>query len=110
MNENNARHIAAQCWCTPETQHLQMIPELAEAFAAKLTKMVPENEIVSNLGQQLQEDSDRAWSWHCNIAMPLQDMGVSHEEANKQAARIMQQIFKIDTSQHPIFKRFEYEE
>jgi hypothetical protein len=28
-----AREKAAQAWCTPKTSHIEMIPELAEAFA-----------------------------------------------------------------------------
>lgn len=28
--------IAAQCWCDEETEHLEMIPSLAEAFAKRL--------------------------------------------------------------------------
>lgn len=34
---DEARQIAAQCWCAESTQHLVMIPELAEAFARVLT-------------------------------------------------------------------------
>jgi len=29
---------AAQAWCEPETSHITMIPELAEAFAVILDK------------------------------------------------------------------------
>lgn len=35
----NAIAIAAQCWCDPETSHIVMIPELAMAFAKRLTEM-----------------------------------------------------------------------
>lgn len=33
MTMQEARERAAQAWCTPETEHVVMIPELAEAFA-----------------------------------------------------------------------------
>jgi hypothetical protein len=29
----DSRELAAQAWCEPETEHIVMIPELAEAFA-----------------------------------------------------------------------------
>ena len=31
-----AREQAAQCWCDSETEHLTMIPELAEAVAKRI--------------------------------------------------------------------------
>lgn len=30
------REMAAQCWCSVDTEHLEMIPELAERFAKML--------------------------------------------------------------------------
>ncbi len=33
---NMAREEAAQCWCDPETSHLTMVPELAEAVAKRI--------------------------------------------------------------------------
>lgn len=44
----------------------------------------------------MKKDMDFAWSWFCNIAVPMQDEGVSHEVSNKSAARIMQSCFDID--------------
>jgi hypothetical protein len=38
MELNEAREIAAQCWCDPETQHLVMNTDLAEAFAKRLVE------------------------------------------------------------------------
>lgn len=35
---DECRQIAAQCWCAESTQHLTMIPELAEAFARVLSQ------------------------------------------------------------------------
>lgn len=40
----SAREIAAQCWCDPETEHLEMIPELAEAFAKRIAQQAEELE------------------------------------------------------------------
>ena len=37
-----ARHKAAQAWCTSKTEKLDMIPDLAEAFAAILDELLSE--------------------------------------------------------------------
>lgn len=38
----------------------------------------------------MKEDPGYAWSWHCNLAMPIMDaIGVSHADANKAAALLM---------------------
>ena len=34
-----ARAIAAQCWCDEETKHLEMNTDLAEAFAKRIVKL-----------------------------------------------------------------------
>lgn len=50
----------------------------------------------------MRDDPEYAWSWHCNLAMPIMDStGVSHEAANKAAARLMQHLFAIDTAANP---------
>jgi len=46
----------------------------------------------------IQADSDYAWSWHCNVAMPFQDEGGTHEQANRAAARFMQTAFGVDVT------------
>ena len=33
MTKDEALQLAAQAWCKPETEHLDIIPELADAFA-----------------------------------------------------------------------------
>ena len=43
-------------------------------------------------------DPHYAWSWHCNIAMPLQDAGVGVMLSNPIAAAIMLDLFGVDTS------------
>lgn len=51
------------------------------------------------LQNALNSDSGYAWSWFCNIAVPLMDStGMSHAEANKAAAHLFQHIFKIDVT------------
>lgn len=48
---------------------------------------------------KMRDDPEYAWSWHCNLAMPIKDStGISHEAANKAAAHLMQHLFAIDTS------------
>jgi hypothetical protein len=54
----------------------------------------------NTLKKALTDDPDYAWSWHCNLAMPMIDGGVEEGLANKCAARLMQHIFSIDTSKH----------
>ena len=72
---------------------------LREALAA------PQPSARQQLAQALKEDADYAWSWHCNLAMPIMDStGVSHRVANEAAARLMQHLFGIDTSQHQYYK------
>lgn len=41
---------------------------------------------------------DYAWGWHCNLAVPMLDVipGVTHAQANRAAALIMQQMFDYD--------------
>lgn len=49
------------------------------------------------LANVMQSDPGYAWSWHCNIAMPIHDEGVTHRTANLAAARIMRHVFEVDT-------------
>lgn len=49
------------------------------------------------LSKAMKEDPSYAWSWHCNLAMPIYDQGVSHSTANLAAARLMEHIFNADT-------------
>jgi hypothetical protein len=39
MNIDEARQVAAQCWCKPETEHIEMMPELCEEFAKALIRV-----------------------------------------------------------------------
>ena len=59
---------------------------------------------LKHLTDRLQTDPELAWGWHCNIAVPMQDEGVSHEVSNKAAARIMYNLFRIDTSKNKHYK------
>lgn len=46
----------------------------------------------------LHADPEYAWSWHCNIAMPIMDeLGCSHADANKCAVKLMKHLFSVDT-------------
>ncbi len=56
------------------------------------------------LRQATQEDPEYAWAWHCNLAVPFMDEGGSHKAANRAAARIMYNLFHVDTSQNQHFK------
>lgn len=52
----------------------------------------------SILGEAFNDDPDFAWSWHCNIAMPIQDAGVDYMDSNWIAAQIMMHLFGVDTT------------
>lgn len=54
--------------------------------------------------ENMQKDSDYAWSWHCNIAMAVVDEGGSHELGNRAAVRFMQMAFNVDTSKSPHYQ------
>lgn len=63
-----------------------VIPSKAQAAAA-----------FQELQTALQADVDYAWSWHCNLAMPIMDsIRCTPFEANKAAADLMQFLFKIN--------------
>lgn len=48
-----------------------------------------------NLTRAMQEDSDYAHAWQCNIACSLIDEGMSHKDANKAADRLMAHLFNV---------------
>ena len=50
-------------------------------------------------------DSEYAWGWHCNLAVPIMDAaGVGHERANRAAAHLMQHLFDYDITTHPHYQ------
>ena len=50
----------------------------------------------------IHDDPDYAWSWQCNLAVPIMDAAmVSHADANRAAALIMAQMFDCDITLHP---------
>lgn len=55
--------------------------------------------------QELINDPEYAWSWHCNIAMCSYDEGLSLLKANKAAVRFMKVLFGIDTSKNEHYKK-----
>ena len=52
----------------------------------------------------IKEDPSLAWSWHSNIAMASYDEGLSHEKANKAAARFMKSAFDVDMTKNEFYK------
>jgi hypothetical protein len=52
-----------------------------------------------DLTRAMQKDADYAHTWQCNIACPLMDEGMSHEDANKAADRLMKHLFNVKTNQ-----------
>lgn len=65
---------------------------------------------VTVLKTSLQADSSYAWSWQCNIAMPIKDeLNCSHEQANRAAARLMRHLFDVDITTCDEWKHCEAE-
>ncbi|MEG3086142.1 hypothetical protein [Sphingomonas sp. PB4P5] len=57
------------------------------------------------LSAELQADPEMAWAWQCNIAVPIMDAtGVSHRLANQAGAHLMQHLFDVDITTHPLFE------
>lgn len=47
----------------------------------------------------MRKDDAYAWSWHCNLAMPILDtIHCTHRQANDAAARLMQHLFDVDVT------------
>jgi hypothetical protein len=62
---------------------------------------------MDDLMTAMREDPEYAWSWFCNLAMPIQDaIGVTHEQANIAAAHLMSFLFDRDITKDP---RYAYE-
>lgn len=59
------------------------------------------------LTEQLKEDPEYAWSWHCNIAMGIFDRvdnQISHRKSNEIAASMMKSFFDIDITTNPSYE------
>lgn len=63
------------------------------------------------LKQRMHADSEYAWSWQCNVAMPIMDelpknndYRDRHKLANAAAARVMRHVFDIDVTGWPEWK------
>jgi hypothetical protein len=55
--------------------------------------------------KRLQQEPDYAWSWHCNIAMPIYDTMDEPDGifANKCAARLMKHLFDVDMTKNEYY-------
>lgn len=53
---------------------------------------------VDQLKEMMKADRSFAWTWLCNIAACIQDEGVSHEVANRAAARFLKTAFDVDVT------------
>ena len=84
----------------PETA--AAIADLRTALAAAEQPAEPAPHAMQQLTAALKADPDYAWSWHCNLAMPVMDAtGVTHRAANEAGARLMRHLFDIDITKHP---------
>lgn len=54
----------------------------------------------ATIQQAVQNDPELAWSWQCNIAMPIHDAGIGHKLANVAAARVLRALFDVDMTKH----------
>jgi len=65
----------------------------------------------TQLNEKLEGDPEYAWSFHCNIAMPILDsmnkyevIKNPHKNANQYAADVMMHLFNIDITQFEEYK------
>jgi hypothetical protein len=68
---------------------------LDEALAEQPAPAQPIAQAVQTLIQAMQDDSEYAWSWHCNIAMAFVDAGGDRYTANQGAARFLELFAKV---------------
>jgi hypothetical protein len=80
---------------------IQRVIDYLDARRAALAQTAPVGEATLSafefLKAALHADGDYAWSWHCNLAMPIMDsIHCAPELANKAGADLMQYLFGID--------------
>jgi len=66
-----------------------------------MTLIVSPKTAFAGLKAAMERDPEYAWAVHCNIAMPIYDSGVDHEQANEASARVMDALFGINIKEHP---------
>jgi len=60
---------------------------------------------LDRIKNEMKKDSDFAWSWHCNIAMPIYDStNLSKRKCNQIAVNLMVHLFEIDTSENDYYE------
>ena len=100
MRIEEARGIAAQCWCDPETSHKVMDPDLAEAIARRIVRVSEEPAIIrlarQTIAQAFAADPDFRRSYVDNIAMLLHvHYGITdHEIRNRAGDDIVRLVFE----------------
>jgi hypothetical protein len=86
-------------WCCLRGGDARAVHSLLRTLAEQ---QEPAPHAMQQLTAALQADPDYAWSWHCNLAMPVMDAtGVTHRTANEAGARLMRHLFDIDITKHP---------
>ena len=64
-------------------------------------------EAIEHITAVINDDRGYAWSWSANLAMAFYDEGVTHEVANRGAARFMQNLFGVDVTKYPEWEDLE---
>lgn len=64
LSLDEARQLAAQCWCRPETEHLTMCPDLCEEFAQLLQKASKGVRVVTLRPAEGTESHALVGQWH----------------------------------------------
>lgn len=59
---------------------------------------------------EIQQNKNYAWSWHCNIASSFLDQGGTHKQSNKAAASFMKRAFDVDVTKFDQWKSFDYKD
>lgn len=60
------------------------------------------------LQEAIHSDSGFAWTWQCSLATAIMEEGTNHEQANRAAARIMQELFSVDVTKCDQWKSFHW--
>lgn len=105
VSDHHESDPGSQCNCGKDgvLSAIELALEARAVAEPALTNKAPS--ALSKLTDALVADPEYAWSWHCNLAMPIMDSTkVSHRDANIAAARLMQHIFGIDTAKHAHFE------
>ncbi|MFW6855311.1 hypothetical protein ACODYM_28890 [Burkholderia gladioli] len=107
---SNIRALKSELAAFKEATGSESAKELLDKVAEEMAAAIREVEVspFERLKQALQADAEYAWSWHCNLAMPIMDsIRCTSAQANKAGADLMQYLFGVDVRKFPQWKHVE---